>query len=298
MLGPLASPPRPRSGDGAASPAVVLLRERIADRSPALVQGDRTRCCGWPTSRAAWTAASGPAAAGRSGPRPLARRARRAAGRAAGASPRTIRTARPAPRPWPTPSAGAWTGSGATSSARCAACRSSPDASSRRRRAPSSAPTSTRRAAPGRWSATHWSTSSGPGPGCPSGCCGRAGPRSRAARRDGELDAVVRRHRRWHADRWRGAPRSDALLLDVRDHYTTTSPPCAGAHEAGDRDRSSTCRRVGPRVDLRRHARSGACGGAREPSTPAFSARLTGRGCYAPAACCSPTTIRSRAAAT
>ena len=35
----------------------------------------------------------------------------------------------------------------------------------------------------------------------------------------GELAATRVRHRRWYAARWRGALRSDALLLDVRDHY-------------------------------------------------------------------------------
>ena len=52
----------------------------------------------------------------------------------------------------------------------------------------------------------------------------------------GELDAAVRRHRRWHADRWRGAPRSDALLYDVRDHYADYVVALAGAHEARDRE--------------------------------------------------------------
>ena len=35
----------------------------------------------------------------------------------------------------------------------------------------------------------------------------------------GGLAAARARHRRWYAARWRGALRSDALLLDVRDHY-------------------------------------------------------------------------------
>ncbi len=35
----------------------------------------------------------------------------------------------------------------------------------------------------------------------------------------GELLEARARHRRWYAARWRDAPRSDALLLDVRDHY-------------------------------------------------------------------------------
>lgn len=35
----------------------------------------------------------------------------------------------------------------------------------------------------------------------------------------GEAGVVRARHRTWHAERWRGALRSDALLLDVRDHY-------------------------------------------------------------------------------
>jgi predicted ATPase len=35
----------------------------------------------------------------------------------------------------------------------------------------------------------------------------------------GEVAATRARHRRWYAARWRGALRSDALLLDVRDHY-------------------------------------------------------------------------------
>jgi predicted ATPase len=52
----------------------------------------------------------------------------------------------------------------------------------------------------------------------------------------GELEATVRRHRRWHADRWRGSKRSDALLYDVRDHYPDYLVALAGAHEAGDRE--------------------------------------------------------------
>ena len=36
---------------------------------------------------------------------------------------------------------------------------------------------------------------------------------------EGELAATRARHRRWYADRWRGAPRSDALLLDIRENY-------------------------------------------------------------------------------
>lgn len=35
-----------------------------------------------------------------------------------------------------------------------------------------------------------------------------------------ELAATKERHRRWHADRWRGALRSDALLTEVREHHS------------------------------------------------------------------------------
>ena len=52
----------------------------------------------------------------------------------------------------------------------------------------------------------------------------------------GELGSALGRHRRWHADRWRGAQRSDALLYDVRDHYPDYVAALAGAHEAGDRE--------------------------------------------------------------
>ncbi len=52
----------------------------------------------------------------------------------------------------------------------------------------------------------------------------------------GELDAATRRHRRWYAERWRGAQRSDALLQDVREHHPDYLLALAGAHEAGDRE--------------------------------------------------------------
>jgi len=45
---------------------------------------------------------------------------------------------------------------------------------------------------------------------------------------------VRRRHRRWHAERWRGALRSDALLFDVRDHYSDYVAALASALEDAD----------------------------------------------------------------
>lgn len=52
-----------------------------------------------------------------------------------------------------------------------------------------------------------------------------------------ELRRARDRHRRWHADRWRGALRSDALLFDVRDHYSDYVAALADALE--NRDGSS-----------------------------------------------------------
>lgn len=47
---------------------------------------------------------------------------------------------------------------------------------------------------------------------------------------------VRRRHRRWHADRWRDQPRSDALLFDVRDHYSDFVAALADALDTQDAD--------------------------------------------------------------
>lgn len=50
----------------------------------------------------------------------------------------------------------------------------------------------------------------------------------------GEREEARRRHRRWHAERWSGALRSDALLFDVRDHYSDYVAALANALEDGD----------------------------------------------------------------
>ena len=50
----------------------------------------------------------------------------------------------------------------------------------------------------------------------------------------GELEATAARHGRWHADRWRGQQRSDALLDDVREHYADYLVALTRAHETRD----------------------------------------------------------------
>jgi predicted ATPase/DNA-binding SARP family transcriptional activator len=50
----------------------------------------------------------------------------------------------------------------------------------------------------------------------------------------GDLGRVTLRHRAWYAARWRAAPRSDALLLDVRDQYADYVAALSGALEARD----------------------------------------------------------------
>ena len=52
----------------------------------------------------------------------------------------------------------------------------------------------------------------------------------------GELEVVARRHRRWHAERWRQALRSDALLADVRAHYADYVEALRSAHDARDHE--------------------------------------------------------------
>ncbi len=52
----------------------------------------------------------------------------------------------------------------------------------------------------------------------------------------GEEESAQRRHRRWHADRWRGAQRSDSLLYDVRDHYADYVAALRSAHEVRDHE--------------------------------------------------------------
>jgi predicted ATPase/DNA-binding winged helix-turn-helix (wHTH) protein len=54
----------------------------------------------------------------------------------------------------------------------------------------------------------------------------------------GELAEARARHRRWYADRWRGAPRSDDLIADVRESYDDYVEALRTALE--DRDRSAT----------------------------------------------------------
>jgi hypothetical protein len=56
----------------------------------------------------------------------------------------------------------------------------------------------------------------------------------------GEVADTRRRHRRWHADRWRGALRSDALLRDVRAHYADYLDALRSAHEAADHEQVTT----------------------------------------------------------
>lgn len=51
---------------------------------------------------------------------------------------------------------------------------------------------------------------------------------------DGGLQEARARHRRWHANRWRGALRSDALLIDVRDNYPDYLAALEDALAAGD----------------------------------------------------------------
>ncbi len=52
----------------------------------------------------------------------------------------------------------------------------------------------------------------------------------------GEEESAVRRHRSWHAERWRGALRSDPLLYDVRDHYSDYVAALRSALETGDHE--------------------------------------------------------------
>jgi len=52
----------------------------------------------------------------------------------------------------------------------------------------------------------------------------------------GELEATAARHARWHADRWRGQQRSDALLEEVREHYADYVVALARAHATRDRE--------------------------------------------------------------
>lgn len=47
---------------------------------------------------------------------------------------------------------------------------------------------------------------------------------------------TLARYRRWHAERWRGALRSDAMLGDVRAHYQDYVQALRGSLEASDRD--------------------------------------------------------------
>ncbi|WP_088319619.1 BTAD domain-containing putative transcriptional regulator [Kineosporia sp. R_H_3] len=50
----------------------------------------------------------------------------------------------------------------------------------------------------------------------------------------GDLARVVARHRALHAGTWRGALRSDALLLDVRRHHADYLAALRDAHDVGD----------------------------------------------------------------
>ncbi|MBI4944241.1 MAG: AAA family ATPase, partial [Actinobacteria bacterium] len=50
----------------------------------------------------------------------------------------------------------------------------------------------------------------------------------------GDLARVVARHRALYAGTWRGALRSDALLLDVRRHHADYLAALRGAHDVGD----------------------------------------------------------------
>ncbi|MFN8194339.1 MAG: BTAD domain-containing putative transcriptional regulator [Nocardioidaceae bacterium] len=52
----------------------------------------------------------------------------------------------------------------------------------------------------------------------------------------GALAATRARHRRWYADRWRGAPRSDELLLDVHASYADFVEALRTALEDDDQD--------------------------------------------------------------
>ncbi|HEX7718034.1 MAG TPA: BTAD domain-containing putative transcriptional regulator [Marmoricola sp.] len=56
----------------------------------------------------------------------------------------------------------------------------------------------------------------------------------------GEVDDTTGRHRRWHADRWRGLLRSDALLRDVREHYADYVQALRSAHDAADHEQVTT----------------------------------------------------------
>lgn len=51
---------------------------------------------------------------------------------------------------------------------------------------------------------------------------------------DGSLDRARLDHRRWHAERWRNAPRSDLLLTDVAAHYDDYLDAARSALEARD----------------------------------------------------------------
>ncbi len=52
----------------------------------------------------------------------------------------------------------------------------------------------------------------------------------------GRHEAVAARHRRWHAEKWRGAQRSDAMLVDVREHYADYLQALRGALETDDQE--------------------------------------------------------------
>ena len=244
----------------AASPAVMLLRDRIADRAPALVQGEESLLRLAELTRRVDGVPLALAAAGRSGPGPFAGRARRAARRPASASARTTPASRRGTARCGTPSAGASTGSPTTDSEPCAACRSSLDGSSHRRRAPSSAATSTADAALHalvRDALVHVERTEsglsfrllrpvrGPRPGA-------AGRGRRAGQRTGPASPLARRPVARCAAQRRAAVRRTGPLPGLRrgpGRSARGRRPGAGRRPVGD---------PGLPVDLRRHAGAGA----------------------------------------